>query len=175
MANLKDIFQNIDTLSSSASTIRILQDYERVIDELDVYVYDNWIDGELVSGPIEHRYWIECVFMWPYDKLPNPEGGRRLVDYGCKVLAKEARFSRVREVKTPEDLRPGTKKGKIDIEPVWLFKIAIPKKLIYDVNRGYKQLDRNKIQDILTQNNITGRTVDASEKEVEDTKNDSMF
>ena len=175
MANLKDIFQNIDTLSSSTSSIRLLQDFERVIDELDVYVYENWIDGELVTGPIEHRYWIECVFMWPYDQLPNPEGGKRLLDYGCKVLARQSRFSQVRPVKTPDDLRPGTKKGKIDIIPVWLFKIAIPKKLIYDINRGYKQLDRNKIDDIINQYNIASRTTDASEKEVEDVQNASMF
>ena len=175
MANLKDIYQNIDTLSGSTSSISILQDYERVIDELDVYVYENWIDGELVEGPIEHRYWIECVFMWPENKMPNPEGGRRLIDYGCKVLAMRSRFSKVRDIKTPDDLRPGTKKGKIDVVPIWLFKIIIPKKLIYDINRGYKLLDRNKIEDILSQNNITNRTVDESEKEVEDIKNDGMF
>ena len=65
MADLKDIIKNIETVYGSNNSLNILKDFERVIDELDVYVYDNWIDGELVSGPIESRYWIQCTFMWP--------------------------------------------------------------------------------------------------------------
>ena len=30
----------------------------------------------------------------------------------------------------------------------------MPKKLMSDINRGYKNLDKNKVEDILSQNNI---------------------
>ena len=38
----------------------VLKDYERVLDELGLYVYDNWEDGELVEGPIIGRHFVQC-------------------------------------------------------------------------------------------------------------------
>jgi len=102
MADIKDIIQNIEQLYGSNNSLNMLKDFERVIDELDVYVYENWIDGELVAGPKESRYWVECTFMWPEDKMPEPNGGRRLLDYGCKVQYAESQISKVRKIKTPD-------------------------------------------------------------------------
>lgn len=154
MADTKDIINNIEQLYGSNNSLNLLKDFERVIDELDTYVYDNWIDGELVSGPKESRYFVECTFMWPNDKMPEPAGGVRLLEYGCNVKFAESTISKVRKIKTPDDIRPGTKKGKIDYEPVWMVKILMPKKLMADINRGYKNLDANKVDDILNQNGV---------------------
>lgn len=151
MADLKDIIKNIDQIYGSTNSLNLLKDFERVIDELDVYVYDNWIDGEVVSGPHESRYWIECTLMWPKDKMPEPQGGKRLLEYGCTVKYAESHLSKVRKIKNPDDIRPGTRKGKIDWEEVWLVKIEMPKKLMSDINRGYRNLDSNKVDDILNQ------------------------
>jgi hypothetical protein len=79
----------------------------------------------------------------------------RLLDYGCKVQWGETALAKVRKIRTPDDIRPGTRKGKIDMEPIWVVKISMPKKLMHDINRGYKTLDRNKVEDLLTQNVIT--------------------
>jgi len=154
MADIKDVIQNIEQIYGSNNSLNMLKDFERVIDELDVYVFDNWIDGELMTGPKESRYYVECTFMWPKDKMPEPKGGQRLLDYGCKVQVAESEISKVRKIKTPDDIRPGTRKGKIDQEPVWMIKITMPKKLMSDINRGYKTLDRNKVEDILNQNKV---------------------
>ena len=78
----------------------------------------------------------------------------RLLEYGCKVKIGESQISKVRKIKKPEDIRPGTRKGKIDHEDIWIVKIMMPKKLMSDINRGYKNLDKNKVEDILSQNNI---------------------
>lgn len=149
MADLKDIITNIENIYGSNNSLNLLKDFERVIDELDVYVYDNWIDGELVEGPKESRYFVECTFMWPEDSMPEPQGGLRLLDYGCKVQFAESKLSKVRKIRKPEDIRPGTRKGKIDLENVWMVKIVMPKKLMHDINRGYRNLDKNKVEDIL--------------------------
>lgn len=150
MIDIKDIIQNVEQIYGSNNSLNLLKDFERVIDELDVYVYENWLDGELVSGPKESRYFIECTFMWPDDKMPEPKGGMRLLDYGCKVKFAQSKMAKVRKIRTPDDIRPGTRKGKIDFENVWMVKIIMPKKLMYDINRGYTELDRNKIEDIMT-------------------------
>ncbi len=155
MADLKDIISNIEQIYGSNNSLNLLKDFERVIDELDIYVFDNWEEGELTSGPRESRYYVECTFMWPKDKMPEPKGGLRLLDYGCKVQVAESVLNKVRKIKTPDDIRPGTKKGKIDKEEIILIKIAMPKKLMSDIQRGYENLDANKVEDILTQNHIT--------------------
>lgn len=151
MADIKDIIQNVQQIYDSNNSLNILKDFERVIDELDVYVYDNWIDGELVEGPKDTRYFISCTFMWPKAHMPDPKGGMKLINYGCKVEWAEDYVAKVRQIKKPEDIRPGTKKGKIDYYPVWMVKITMPKKLIATVETGYTELDRNKIEDIVNQ------------------------
>jgi hypothetical protein len=171
MTDYKDIIQNIEQIYGSNNSLNLLKDFERVIDELDTYVYDNWIDGELVSGPKESRYFVECTFMWPKDKMPEPKGGLKLLDYGCKVQFGESKIAKVRKIKTPDDIRPGTRKGKIDQEDIWMVKIAMPKKLMNDVNRGYQNLDRNKVEDILNQNGIVAKELDATEQQIQGAPN----
>lgn len=149
MHDIKTIIQNIDNIYGSNNVLNILKDYERVLDELGVYVYENWEDGELIQGPKESKYWISCTFMWPEKKMPNPQGGKRLLDYGCKVLFKKDEMLQVRKIKTPDDIRPGTKKGKIDPKKIWTVEIVIPKKLMFDIDKGYRGLKMNKIDDNL--------------------------
>lgn len=163
MADIKDIIQNIEQIYGSNNSLNLLKDFERVLDELDLYVYDNWIDGELVSGPSETRYFVECTFMWPRDRMPEPTGGMRLLEYGCKVQFAESRLAKVRKIETPDDIRPGTKKGKIDYEDIWMVKIAMPKKLMTDITRGYTNLDRNKIEDIMSMQGGVNAHVDSAE------------
>jgi hypothetical protein len=170
MADIKDIIQNIEQIYGSNNSLNLLKDFERVIDELDCYVYDNWIDGELVSGPKESRYFVECVFMWPKEKMPEPQGGVRLLEYGCKVQFAESTISKVRKIKTPDDIRPGTRKGKIDQDPIWMVKIAMPKKLMHDINRGYTELDRNKIEDIVSMSGVNA-SIDPAEQQAQEMAN----
>lgn len=170
MADIKDIISNIEQIYGSNNSLNLLKDFERVIDELDVYVFDNWIDGEIVDGPRESRYFVECTFMWPKEKMPEPSGAKRLTEYGCKVRVAESKIAQVRKIRKPEDIRPGTRKGKIDQKEIWLFKISMPKKLMSDINRGYTELDRNKIEDIVNANSIN-MSIDPAEQQAQDMAN----
>ena len=165
MADVKDIINNIEQIYGSNTSLSLLKDFERVIDELDTYVYDNWIDGELVEGPKESRYFVECTFMWPKDKMPEPVGGQRLLEYGCKVQFAESTISQVRKIRKPDDIRPGTKKGKIDHKDVWMVKITMSKKLMNDITRGYTELDKNKIEDIVSMNGGVNAHIDPAEQQ----------
>jgi hypothetical protein len=171
MADYKDIIQNIEQIYGSNNSLNILKDFERVLDELDMYVYENWIDGELVSGPHEKRYFIECTFMWPYDKMPEPVAAKRLLEYGCKVEIAESKIAKVRKIKKPEDIRPGTRKGKIDYESIWMIRISMPKKLMNDIDRGYRNLDKNKVEDIVNQQGAVNYEVDSTEQKIQDISN----
>lgn len=171
MLDIKDVIRNIETIYSSNSSLAMLKDFERVIDELDCYVFENWIDGELASGPNESRYWVSCKFMWPRQKMPNPIAAKRLTDYGCIINYSEESVSKVRKIRTANDIRPGTRKGKIDQVPVWIVEINMPKKLMHDINHGYKNLDQNKIEDAVSQRAGIQLTTDNSEQQVQDMQN----
>jgi hypothetical protein len=171
MADIKDVIQNIEQIYGSNNSLSLLKDFERVIDELDVYVFENWIDGELVAGPKESRYFVECTFMWSKEQMPDPTGGKRLIEYGCKVQVAESAIAKVRKIKTPDDVRPGTRKGKIDHEPIWMMKISMPKKLMHDINRGYTELDKNKIEDIVKSSGVNA-SIDPAEQQAQDMANE---
>ena len=137
MRDILDVIKNVETIYSTNSSLSTLKDFERVLDEMNMYVYKNWQDGELAEGPKVDRHWITCSFMWPKDKMPDPMAGKRLLDYGCKVTYEQTHLLEPRKVKTPDDFRPGTRKGKLDRKPVWLVEITMPKTLVEDIYNGY--------------------------------------
>jgi hypothetical protein len=143
MHDVLDIIKNVQTLYAVGPTLSILKDFERVIDELDVYVFANWQDGELLTGPEDSRHFVTCSFMWPADKMPDPAGGKRLLDKGCKVSYKKDELMKPRQIKTPNDYRPGTTKGKIDAHDIWVVEIRMPKELIGNFKHGKDEIERN--------------------------------
>jgi len=141
MHDVLDIIKNVQSLYAVGPTLGILKDFERVLDDLDVYVFQNWEDGELLSGPVDSRHFVTCSFMWPADKMPDPAGGKRLLDRGCKVAYKKDELLKPREIKTPADYRPGTTKGKIDAHDIWVVEIKMPKVLIGNMKHGKDEIE----------------------------------
>lgn len=139
MEDIYDLVNNLETVYESDTAFQVLKDFERVLDEVDLYVYKNWEEGELLQGPDIDRHWVTCKFMWPRNKMPDPMGGKRLVEYDCKIGYKKDHVIRPRKIKTPDDVRPGTKKGKLDRHPVWVVEIQMPKKLIADIYTSYAE------------------------------------
>ena len=137
MEDIYNLVKNMELVYDSDTSFQVLKDFERVIDELDLYVYKNWEEGELLSGPKIERHWVTCKFMWPRAQMPDPMGAKRLVDYDCKIGYKKDFIIKPRKVRKPDDLRPGTKKGKLDRHPVWVVEIQMPKKLIADIYTSY--------------------------------------
>ena len=147
MHDILDIIRNIDDLYENNTSLSVLKDFERVLDEMDMYVYENWDNGELCYGPNVDRHWITAAFMWPKNEMPNPTAAKRLVDLGCKVKFKESHLLQPRKIRVPEDMRPGTKKGKLDRKPIWVVEIAMPKKIAFDMYKGYMDKMKNENQE----------------------------
>ena len=164
MKDVLDIVKNIETVYESNTAFQVLKDFERVLDELDLYVYENWENGELVEGPNIDRHWVTCSFMWPRKRMPDPMGGKRLLDYDCKIKYKKSNLMQPRKIRKPSDMRPGSKKGKIDLEPIWLVEIQMPKKLIADIYSGYMEQILDEPQDEV---NIPTETQPADDLSVE--------
>ena len=141
MEDVYDLIKNVEQVYDSNTSFQVLKDFERVLDELDIYVYSNWQDGELAEGPIIDRHWVTCSFMWDRNKMPDPMGGKRLLDYDCKVFMGKDYVITPRKIRNPDDVRTGSKKGKLDRNPIWIVKIQMPKKLIADIYGGYNQVE----------------------------------
>lgn len=127
------------------SAVSTLLDFERVLDELDLYAFANWKQGELVEGPVYEKYFVKCTFMWPYKKMPDPKGAVRLTEYDCSVKYREDTFEHPIKVKSPNDFQPGTKFPKMIQSPIWLVEIVMPKKLMADIQRGALELESGTI------------------------------
>ena len=56
------VADNIRDIYLSEGSLLTLLDFERVLDEMDMYVYENWDQGELAYGPQVDRHWITAGF-----------------------------------------------------------------------------------------------------------------
>ena len=140
-ANIKDILSNIKDIYMTDSSLETLLDYERVLDELDLYSFKHWKMGELVEGPVYEKYFVTCTWMFPYRKMPDPSGGERLLNYGCEVEYWEDVLEYPIDVKSPDDFKAGTKVPKMVSTPVWMVTITMPKKLMTDIQQGSIELE----------------------------------
>jgi len=50
------IISTVKGIFTSDGSMAVLLDYERVLDEADLYAFRNWELGELVQGPVVKRY-----------------------------------------------------------------------------------------------------------------------
>jgi len=138
-ANIRDIYM------SEGSLLNLL-DFERVLDELDIYAYRNWALGELVEGPDISKYKVTCIFMWPEKLMPDPRAGRRLLPFDCEVVYKKTKIKIPIKIESPSDFVAGTKKAKIIEKPVWLVEITMPKSLMSDIRTGSIELEDEEIE-----------------------------
>jgi hypothetical protein len=131
--SIVDTIKNIYMSDGSMST---LLDFERVLDEADLYAFKNWIFGELVQGPTIGRYSAKCIFMWPYKMMPDPRGALRLLNVGCKVTFGKGQLEVPVQVQDYEDFVPGTRYPKMKERKVWFVQIQIPFELMDDIKEG---------------------------------------
>jgi hypothetical protein len=144
-ANIRELLDNTKQIFMTDSAVGTLLDFERVLDELDLYAFANWKQGELVEGPVYQKYFVTCTFMWPYKKMPDPKGASRLSEYECEVRYKQDFFEHPDRVKSPDDFKPGTKVPRMIKSPIWLVEIVMPKKLMSDIQQGALELESGTI------------------------------
>lgn len=131
-----NIIDTIKGVYTSDGSINTLLDFERVLDESDLYAFKNWILGELVDGPDIKKYTVSCVFMYPEKLMPDPRGGKRLLHLGCKIHFKKTTIEVPIEVEDQDDFNPGTHYPKMVEKPIWLVRIEIPKELMNEIREG---------------------------------------
>lgn len=130
MPNNPQLFKR---LSDSESLTDVLIQMEDFMDSLDLYVFKNWFEGEVVQGPDIRRYWVSMTLKYDYKEMPDPAGAERLLRHGAKVAYRKAKEEVPVEVKSPEDLEP-SKKPKMELKEIWLVDIQIPRRFIEELD-----------------------------------------
>ena len=137
--DLDSIKQTLVGISQGDTILDTLLEFERTLDNAEIFAYKNWILGELVEGPDIGRYWYKTVWMYPYAMMPDPDAGLRLTKLGAKVNFRKGVFKRPVKVEGPEDwVDPQSKRAKMRDSEIWLVTIELPIKYI---NRGLQDLD----------------------------------
>lgn len=134
-----DFVSIVDTIKgvmTSDGTMSILLDFERVLDQCDLYAFKNWINGELVQGPDIGRYDVSCTFMWPHKLMPDPKAVKRLLKMGCSVKWDKTEIEVPVKVTNPDDFIQGTNYPKSAKRKVWLVQITIPLEIMDDIKEG---------------------------------------
>ena len=139
------VAENIKDIYMSEGSLLTLLDFERVLDELDLYAFKNWQIGELVSGPTIGKYRVTCIFMWPEKLMPDPRGARRLLPFDCEVKFKKTQMKVPMKITNPDDYRPGTHKARLVEKKIWLVEITMPKALMTDIRTGSVELEDEEI------------------------------
>jgi hypothetical protein len=139
------VADNIRDIYMSEGSLTTLLDFERVLDEVDIYAFKNWEIGELVDGPEIGKYRVTCTFMWPLRMMPDPRGGRRLLAFDCDVEYQRKEIKIPIKITDPSDYRPGTKKAKLVTKDVWLVTITMPKALMNDIRTGSIEMEDQDI------------------------------
>ena len=156
--------QILKRLSDSASLMDVLIQMEDFLDGLDLYVFKNWYEGEVVDGPTVERYWVSMTLKYEYEQMPDPAGGMRLLKHGAKVAFRKEKEEEPQEITGPSDYqegRPG--KPKMQVKDVWLVDIQIPRHFIEELDDQDLELyDDNADLDL---ENIS----DARDEDIDDT------
>ena len=118
------IISTVKGVMTSDGSMSTLLDFERVLDEADLYAFRNWEFGELVQGPISKRYSVSCIFMWPYKLMPDPSGAKRLATIGCNISFAKSKIKVPVEVTNYEDFVQGKLKDHVLDEAVLKKSIA---------------------------------------------------
>lgn len=133
----KILNDKIIEISETNTLLDMLLEFEGVLDDLDLYAYKNWNQGEILEGPSVHRHYINVKLMYPYKKMPDPEGAKRLLARDCLVKYNKDTLLTPRKIKTFDDvevdLRPdGSQKyiAKTDSQPVWVVSIDMPRRFV---------------------------------------------
>lgn len=101
---------DIERINETPHLLDVLLEIEDVLDSMDLYVFKNWIRGEIIFGPHIKRYVVSISLKFHKGFMPDPLGGMRLQKHGIFV-----------EFKTNE-------------AEDWIVDLKIPRKLLNGMN-----------------------------------------
>lgn len=152
--SVKMLNDEIKKISDTNTLLDMLLEFEKVLEDMDLYAYENWMQGEVLEGPTLDRHFVTVKLMYKQDEMPDPRGAMRLLDARCLVKYTEEKLITPVRVKSFDDVsmqaRPdGTfrQKAKTQTEPVWVVEIQMPRKYVDEFSTEVIQADEDSYVD----------------------------
>jgi len=147
MISVKMLNDQIKLVSEENTLLDMLLRFEKVLDDIDLYAYENWVIGEVLEGPDLSRHWVTVKLVYPYKKMPDPDGAKRLLSRKCLVKYMKSKMTRPVKLKSADDLELATLndgrtifKTKTVTEPVWVVEICMPRRYVDEFNTDIIQV-----------------------------------
>ena len=152
--SVKMLNDQIKKISETNTLLDMLLEFEKVLEDMDIYAYENWSQGEVLEGPTLDRHFVTVKLMYAGDKCPDPQGAMRLLDSRCLVRYNKEHLITPVRVKSFDDVtlqgRPdGTlrRKAKTRRDPVWVVEIQMPRKYVDEFSTEVVQADEDQYVD----------------------------
>lgn len=137
-------------LFRNESLLKVMMEIEALLDNFNLYVWKNWVEGEIVGGPFVQRHWVIMFLKYKFEEMPDPRGGMVLTKHGVKVYYKESFDWEPVEIKHPSDFEPGSKVPKMKKVQIWLIRLHFPRHFLenLDIDEYTDNFDDEVIDDI---------------------------
>jgi len=152
--SVKILNDKITEVSKSNTLLDMLMEFEKTLDELDMYAFKNWNKGEVLEGPTLGRHYVNVKLIYPHKEMPDPDGAKRLIARDCLVKYDKDMLETPRRVKDFADVEVGTRPDgsqrftpKADSEPVWIVSIDMPRRYVDEFSAQHVEAKEDEFID----------------------------
>ena len=169
----------IKKVSDTNTLLDMLLEFEKVLEDIDLYAYKNWEKGEVLEGPHLDRHFATVKLMYKEQDMPDPYGAKRLMARDCLVKFKKDVLLSPRKVKSPEDIdihanMDGSvrRKAKTKRENVWVVEVKMPRRYVDEFDTEVVQAAEDSYID--TESLNTENSIAADQQQLGDMSQQSM-
>lgn len=151
---VKILNDQIKKISETNTLLDMLLEFEKILEDIDVYAYKNWQKGEVLEGPILDRHYITVKLMYPHKDMPDPYGAKRLMGKDCLVKYHKDTLITPVKVKTFDDVEMQIHadgsvkhKAKTQSQPVWVVEIKMPRRYVDEFATDVVEADEDAYVD----------------------------
>lgn len=151
---VKILNDQIKKVSETNTLLDMLLEFERVLEDQDIYAYKNWMKGEVLEGPIFDRHYITVKLMYDHKDMPDPEGAKRLMTKHCLVKYTKDELESPVKVQSFDDViteigddgMPKHKRKTVT-KPVWVVEIKMPRRYVDEFATEVVEADEDNYVD----------------------------
>lgn len=159
----------IKKVSETNTLLDMLLEFERTLDNMDLYAFKNWQKGEVLEGPDLDRHYVTVKLMYMAEDMPDPAGAKRLFDRGAMVKYNKNQLISPAKVKSYDDVTTEMTddgrvkyKAKTKTEDIWVVEIKMPRRYVDEFETDYVGDDSDNLVD--GENLNTENQIDAEQQ-----------
>lgn len=152
--SVKLVNDEIKRITTTNTAMDMLLEFEKILEDVNLYAYKNWIEGEVFEGPIIERHYVTVKLLYPREMMPDPAGAKRLFARDCLVKFEKEELLVPVKVKSFDDVRTETRedgsmvrKPKTKTEPVWVVEIKMPRRYVDEFSTDSIELEDDEYLD----------------------------